>query len=93
MAHYNESAEDIATFEAKPIAVNSEGFAGRVLRERKPVHIPDVEAEASNQYAMGRRTGTRTMLGAPLLREGTGVGTISIWRNFCSNRLPRGKLS
>ena len=82
VAHYNESAEDIATFEAKPIAVNSEGFAGRVLRERKPVHIPDVEAEASNQYAMGRRTGTRTMLGVPLLREGTGVGTISIWRNF-----------
>jgi GAF domain-containing protein len=82
VAHYNESAQNIATFEARPIQVNSEGFAGRVLRERQPVHIPDVEAEAADQYAMGRLSGTRTMLGVPLLREGTGVGTISIWRNF-----------
>ena len=82
VAHYNESSEEIASLEARPIPVNSEGLAGRILRERQPIHVPDVQAEAADQYAMGRRTGARTMLAVPLLREGTAVGTITIWRDF-----------
>src|SRR4029434_9980404 len=35
-----------------------------------------------DQYAMGRRTGARTMLAVPLLRKGAGIGTITIWRDF-----------
>jgi GAF domain-containing protein len=82
VAHYNESSEEIAALEARPIPVNSEGLAGRILRERQPIHVPDVQAEAADQYAMGRRTGARTMLAVPLLRKGTGIGTITIWRDF-----------
>ena len=81
-AHYNESDENVASFRARPVRVNSEGFVGRVLREKQPIHVPDVQAEALDQYVMGRQTGARTMLAVPLLREGTGVGTISIWRDF-----------
>ena len=81
-AHCNESDENVANFRARPVPANSDGFVGRVLRERQPIHVPDAQAEAPGQYVMGKQTGTRTMLGVPLLREGTGVGTISIWRNF-----------
>ncbi len=81
-AHYNESDENVASFRARPVRVNSEGFVGRVLREKQPIHVPDVQAEAPDQYVMGRQTGARTMLAVPLLREGMGVGTISIWRDF-----------
>jgi signal transduction histidine kinase/putative methionine-R-sulfoxide reductase with GAF domain len=82
VAHYNESSEEIATLEARPIPVNSEGLAGRSLRERQPIHVPDVQTEAADQYAMGRRSGARTMLAVPLLRKGMGIGTITIWRDF-----------
>jgi signal transduction histidine kinase/hemerythrin-like domain-containing protein len=81
-AHYNENSDEIAALEVIPILVNSEGLAGRILRERQPIHVPDVQAEAADQYAMGRRTGARTMLAVPLLRKGTGIGTITIWRDF-----------
>ena len=81
-AHYNESDENVASFRARPVRVNSEGFVGRVLREKQPIHVPDVQAEAPDRYVMGRQTGARTMLAVPLLREGMGVGTISIWRDF-----------
>jgi signal transduction histidine kinase len=81
-AHCNESDENVASFRARPVLVNSEGFVGRVLRERQPIHVPDAQAEAPGQYVMGRQTGARTMLAVPLLREGTGIGTISIWRDY-----------
>jgi GAF domain-containing protein len=82
VAHYNESSEEIATLEARPIPINSEGLAGRILRERQPILVRDVQTEAADQYAVGRRTGARTMLAVPLLRKGTGIGTITIWRDF-----------
>src|SRR4030095_3174369 len=82
VAHYNESSKEIATLEARPIPVNSEGLAGRILRERQPIHVPDVQAEAADQYVMGRRTGARTMVAVQLLRKGAGIGTITIWRDF-----------
>ena len=81
-AHCNESDENIASFQARPVPVNSEGFVGRVLRERQPIHVPDAQAEGPGQYVMGKQTGARTMLAVPLLREGTGIGTISIWRDY-----------
>jgi GAF domain-containing protein/anti-sigma regulatory factor (Ser/Thr protein kinase) len=80
-AHYNESDENVASF-AREVRVNSEGWVGRGRREKQPIHFPDVQAEAADQYEMGRRSGARTMLGVPLLREGAGIGTISIWRDF-----------
>jgi two-component system NtrC family sensor kinase len=82
VAHYNETSEEIATLEATPIRASSGGLAGRVLLERTPIHIADAQAEEPSQYVLGRRTGARTLLAVPLLREGTGIGTITIWRSF-----------
>jgi two-component system, NtrC family, sensor kinase len=58
-----------------------ESVTGRVLLERKPVHIIDVLADP--KYAMDgaqKRGGFRTMLGVPLLREGIPIGVLHVVR-------------
>jgi two-component system, NtrC family, sensor kinase len=50
--------------------------AGRVVLERKPVHVIDLQAEAEEfpeGCAMARRFGHRTIASVPLLREGLAV--------------------
>lgn len=48
------------------------------------VHVPDLFAESDAEFANtkdhARRVGFRTLLVAPLLREGTGIGAIAIRR-------------
>jgi GAF domain-containing protein len=58
-------------------------IAGRVVLERKPVHVTDLQAEAEDfpeGSAIARRLGQRTTAGIPLLREGVVVGTLQIRR-------------
>src|SRR5215469_6146668 len=57
--------------------------AGRVVVERKPVHIIDLQAVAEEfpeGSAMARRFGHRTIASVPLLREGVAVGTLQLRR-------------
>jgi signal transduction histidine kinase len=52
------------------------------LLERKIVHIPDVLTDSEYTYAArGTVGGFRTVLGVPLLREGTPIGVIALGRN------------
>ena len=57
---------------------------GRAVIDRQTVHIHDMAAEAEAEFPKGlsfqRRTGHRTVLATPLLREGTPIGTIMIRR-------------
>ena len=55
----------------------------RTLLEAQVVHIPDIRED--DEYApelkhFGAREGYRTMLGVPLLREGTPIGVIALIR-------------
>jgi two-component system NtrC family sensor kinase len=57
--------------------------AGRIVLERKPVHVIDLQAEAEDfpeGSALARRFGHRTIAGVPLLREGVAVGTLQLRR-------------
>src|SRR5262249_42253786 len=58
--------------------------AGRVILERKPVHVIDLQAEAEDfpeGSALARRLGHRTIAGVPLLRGGgVAVGTLQLRR-------------
>src|SRR5262249_21830645 len=57
--------------------------AGRVILERKPVHVIDLQAEAEDfpeGSALARRLGHRTIAGVPLLRGGGAVGTLQLRR-------------
>ena len=65
-------------------------LVGRVLAEGHPVHIPDVEADA--EYTFGdfaRVTGARTMLGAPLLRDGKSIGILALYRTSTESFLTK----
>ena len=56
-------------------------LAGRTILERRPVHIPDVGADAEYEFHdFTRITGARTMLGLPLLRDGSPIGLLSLYR-------------
>jgi hypothetical protein len=57
--------------------------AGRIVLERRPVHVSDLQAEAEDfpeGSALARRFGHRTVAGVPLLREGVAIGTIQLRR-------------
>ncbi len=53
---------------------------GRTLLEGKIVHIHDIQDDP--EYALSQRTGYRTMLGVPLLREGSPIGVIALARSM-----------
>jgi signal transduction histidine kinase len=61
--------------------------SGRIVRERRTIHIPDFEALPETEYAETRRhiravrTPNRTQLAVPLLREGVPLGSIVIRRD------------
>ena len=65
-------------------------LAGRTLAAGHPVHIADVEADAEYTFRdFTRVTGTRSMLGVPLLRNGKPVGLLSLYRTSLAPFTPR----
>ena len=57
-------------------------IVGRIALEPKPVHILDVLADRDFRgFEAQRLGGFRTVLGIPMLRAGTLIGTLFIWRN------------
>ncbi|HJU62340.1 MAG TPA: GAF domain-containing protein, partial [Candidatus Binatia bacterium] len=62
-----------------PPRLGRDTVAGRVVLERQPIHIPDLMADPDYHYAV-TNFGPRTVLGVPLLREGTPIGVIIIFR-------------
>ena len=66
---------------ARPILRNRGSVAGRALLEGHVVHIHDVLADAEFTYTEAQKAGGyRTVLGVPLLREGSPIGVIVLTR-------------
>src|SRR5262249_997314 len=57
---------------------------GRAVIDRQTVHVHDLEAKIETDFAEARtaqqRSATRTILAAPLLREGVAIGCIAVRR-------------
>ena len=64
-----------------PLRPDRGSVTGRAALERRPIHIPDVEADRE-YLATGyqKAVGYRTTLGVPLLREGTTIGVFTLTR-------------
>jgi signal transduction histidine kinase len=84
VAHYNESPERIMVLDSNPLPLSSNIPGAQAFLERKPIHVLDVQLLAVESQFVARmapQIGIRTLLAVPLLREGTGIGTITIWRD------------
>jgi len=67
--------------ETQPIERSRGSLTGRVLLEGKPVHVLDVLADPEYAFIeVQKKGGFRTMLGVPLLREGTPIGVLMVNR-------------
>jgi GAF domain-containing protein/anti-sigma regulatory factor (Ser/Thr protein kinase) len=64
-----------------PIELNRGSVTGRTALEGKVVHILDAQSDAEFNFIDSiKRIGFRTILGVPLLREGTAIGVIVLMR-------------
>jgi GAF domain-containing protein len=65
-----------------PIRANDRGTStGRAFAEGRTVHIRDVFADPEYGFWEAQRLGNfRTLLSVPLIRQGTNIGVIAMWR-------------
>jgi signal transduction histidine kinase len=74
-------SEMVTFMKDRPLSIDRGNAAGRVLVDGRIVHIPDVEADPEFTFLEGARLGgIRTILGVPLLREGSPIGVIILQR-------------
>ena len=65
-----------------PLRPDRDTVTGRAALERRTIHIPDVQAD--REYLVSgyqQAVGYRTILGVPLLREGTTIGVFTLMRD------------
>src|SRR5262249_53484185 len=81
-AYFGYSREFKEVLERTPLKAGRESVIGRALLEARAVQVADVLAEPN--YALievQRIGGFRTVLGIPLIREGTPIGVFGLARN------------
>ena len=78
---YDDVPEVLQMLQRKPIAIGRQSAAGRAVLDRKPVHIPDVSADAEFRRSdLQTRLGFATLLAVPMLRDGEPIGVITMAR-------------
>src|SRR5262245_57084992 len=81
VASYGQSPEFQAYMATHPIPAGRGSVVGRTVMQGGIVHIPDVLADPDFRMTGAAKVGgIRTMLGVPLLREGTPIGVIVLQR-------------
>src|SRR3954447_3970121 len=64
-----------------PVTPDRGSATGRALLEGVVVHIPDVQLDPDYQFNEAQRLGNyRTLLGVPMMREGTPIGVLALTR-------------
>jgi GAF domain-containing protein len=80
-ASYRFSTEFKEEIELTPFRAGQDTLIGRVLLQRATVHILDAQTDPEYKLAKAQKLGGyRTLLGVPLLREGTPIGVIAMNR-------------
>src|SRR5262249_39414814 len=81
-AFYGLPDEFIKVARDMPVEPGRGTVMGRALLEGKVVQIPDVLDDSEYTWTPIQKLGTfRTILGVPLMREGTPIGVLSLLRN------------
>jgi two-component system, NtrC family, sensor kinase len=71
-AAYNAAPELLAFLAQRPVRHARNSVTGRVILERRTIHVRDVRADP--EYDFVEKIGVRTTLGVPMLREGHLLG-------------------
>ena len=73
---------EYADLVAQPVGIDRGTCAGRALLERKIVHVLDALADPEYTFptTLAGVAGSRTLLGVPLLREGSPIGAMTLGR-------------
>jgi two-component system, NtrC family, sensor kinase len=80
-AHYGLAREAVQYALLQPLRPDRSSVTGRVALEGKAIHIPDVSADFEYRATEYQKTfGFRTILGVPLLREGSTIGVFVLNR-------------
>ena len=82
-AMYNHSQQHKERMLSEPLKPGRGSVTGRVVLEGKSVHVIDAQADPDPGLANRSRSGNvRTILGVPLLREGTPIGVLLLQRSI-----------
>jgi GAF domain-containing protein len=82
LATYGFSQEFIDVATSTPAAAGRWTLSGRVLADGRTVCIADVLADPEYAFSAAQEiAGFRSGLGVPLMREGTPIGVINLWRS------------
>ena len=84
-------AEVIEALQATPVRLG-QGATGRAATMRAPVQLPDIlneqEFTATRVRPLLARLGYRSVLAVPLLREGSIMGALTVWRKQAGSFSP-----
>ena len=81
-AHYGLGREAVQHGLLQPLRLDRSSVTGRVALDGKIIQIPDVLADPGYHATDHQQAfGYRTILGVPLLRDGTMMGVLSLTRN------------
>jgi GAF domain-containing protein len=89
VAACGHSPELLEFIKQNPPHVGRETLTGRVVIERKVVHIPDLRNDPEYHYVEHLHERFRAILGVPLLREGMPIGVFIIFRTDARAFTPR----
>src|SRR5260370_36987597 len=79
---YGFSREYTEFAASPPAGIDRTTVSGRVLLERKIVHVPDVLTDPEYTYwGAGQSGGFRTVVGRPPPRGGSPLWGLALWRN------------
>jgi signal transduction histidine kinase/uncharacterized protein YdeI (YjbR/CyaY-like superfamily) len=82
VANHGFAGDYQAYMESHPVPLDRGSLTGRTTLECKTTHIHDVLADPEYNLPETARIGRyRTLLGVPLMREGTPIGVLSLQRN------------
>jgi class 3 adenylate cyclase/HAMP domain-containing protein len=81
VASHGVSAAAIDYLDRHPFAIDGGSFVGRVALEKRTIQIDDVEANSEFKFSEETRmAAVRTILGVPLMRQGSPIGVLTLTR-------------
>ena len=81
VASYGMPADYSESVQANPVRLDRGSLSGRAALDGRPVHVPDVLDDPEfTQHELQKLGGFRSALAAPLMRDGSPIGSIFLTR-------------